>query len=269
MAVSNPISVPRRVKDLTGQMFGNWLVLAWAGRYNQSSLWLCRCHCGRFAVVGRESLKYGRSKGCNLCYHKRRHLQASVAHRAEYKVWYNMKNRCLNPKRVDYHRYGGRGIGICSRWINSFEAFLQDMGPRPSRSHSIDRIDNDRGYEKDNCRWATRKEQSCNRRSTRLITHNGQTLCLKDWAALSRISRATLRSRLAAGWSFADAISIRPPNGRFKGTRFYTHNGQTLSLMEWSKLCGIGWSTLNNRLKAGWTFADAISIPPDGRHDYR
>lgn len=86
---------------------------------------------------------------------------------SEYRSWHHMKGRCLNPKDYDYKNYGGRGIDICQDWVDSFESFYKDMGPKPSRNHSLERIDNSKGYNKENCKWATRKEQNNNQRKRR------------------------------------------------------------------------------------------------------
>ena len=100
-----------------------------------------------------------------------------------------MKDRCTNPNNPKFHRYGGRGIKVCDRWMNSFEAFLEDMGERPSKRYSLDRINNDGNYEKSNCRWATREIQGRNTSTTNLITINGTTLCVEDWCTTLNVPR--------------------------------------------------------------------------------
>lgn len=120
------------------------------------------------------------------------------ANPTEYSVWSGMISRCENPNHSNYPGYGGRGIGICKQWRESFPVFLADMGPRPSLKHTIDRIDNDRGYDKENCRWATHSQQQRNTRYTRLITFDGRQQCLTAWAEEFCISVYTLWSRLRA-----------------------------------------------------------------------
>jgi hypothetical protein len=115
-------------------------------------------------------------------------------------AWTNMVARCTNPKRPDYRYYGGRGISVCDRWRNSFAAFVEDMGPKPA-DMSIDRIDNSRGYEPGNCRWATRHEQMQNTRATRLLTKDGETHGLNEWARRLGMTHASLQGRLRRGWS--------------------------------------------------------------------
>jgi hypothetical protein len=102
--------------------------------------------------------------------------------RPEYNVWHNMKKRCTKPKYQAYKDYGGRGISVCDRWLNSFANFFEDMGERPTNKHSLDRENNDGNYEPSNCRWATKEEQNSNKRTIRLITHNGVTKTASDWA---------------------------------------------------------------------------------------
>jgi len=135
--------------------------------------------------------------------------------RATWQVWYDMLSRCFKTGNHSYHNYGKRGITVCDRWVNSFEAFLQDMGKRPSPAHSIDRIDNDGNYEPDNCRWATLDEQARNNRRNNLLTLNGKTMCITDWAAFIGIDRTTLRDRLKTH-SVEDAL--RMPR-RLRGQR--------------------------------------------------
>lgn len=128
----------------------------------------------------------------------------------EYTAWTNMKTRCTNPKSSHYADYGGRGIAICDRWLNSFGAFLDDMGQRPSSRHSVDRIDLNRGYCPENCRWAIVEQQVRNRRMTRFYTHDGKTMCLQDWADETGMRYMTLVSRVNRGWPFERAIDTTP-----------------------------------------------------------
>lgn len=117
---------------------------------------------------------------------------------AEYRVWSGVKERCTNPKKRNYRFYGGRGIKVCERW-QSFENFLEDMGPRPSSRHTIERDNNDGDYEPGNCRWATRVEQTRNRKITKHVTFRGQILPLAEWCERLDVSydrmKALLRKR--------------------------------------------------------------------------
>lgn len=117
----------------------------------------------------------------------------------EYQTWANMRSRCSDPDTPAYRHYGGRGITVCEQWC-SFTRFFQDMGPRPSPNHSIDRIDNDGNYEPKNCRWATKSEQAHNRRLFR-ISHNGATHTIPEWSLLTGIPVRTLRGRISRGMS--------------------------------------------------------------------
>lgn len=126
------------------------------------------------------------------------------------KEWYS---RCTNPNSKEYPNYGGRGITICERWLK-FENFLADMGER-SENASIDRIDNFQGYYPDNCRWSTRSEQQRNRRNNRLITFNGKTQCLEDWAAEIGIRSDVLIKRLKLGWSIEETLT-KPLDSRYQ-----------------------------------------------------
>lgn len=119
---------------------------------------------------------------------------------AEYRAWKGMNTRCYNPNRIDYDRYGGRGITVCERWW-SFENFLADMGEKPSPRHSIERRNNDGNYEPDNCYWATRREQNINTRRNHPLVLNGRTQLITDWAQELGIHHMTLYRRLESGWS--------------------------------------------------------------------
>lgn len=131
------------------------------------------------------------------------HLQSYTR---DYTVWAAMKSRCLYPKNIRFHRYGGRGIKVCEQWLNSFEQFIKDMGP--SNGMSLDRIDNDGDYEPGNCQWIPFSEQSKKTCRIRYLTHAGETLSMAEWARRLGVSRSTLNMRIDTyGWSIERALS--------------------------------------------------------------
>lgn len=151
--------------DIAGQRFGRLTALRFTHSVNGVRMWLCRCDCGIEAPVDCHALRTGNTKSCGCL----RRDVASAANRTHglsgsstFFRWQAMKNRCLNPRDKDWKHYGGRGITVCERWL-SFEPFLADMGEAPP-GMTIDRRDNDKGYEPGNCRWATMTVQANNRR---------------------------------------------------------------------------------------------------------
>lgn len=209
MTLKAPPMQGKRVReDLTGKRFGRWTVMELHPVRSKSgrARWVCRCDCGNQGVVEALNLKQGGSNSCG-CYNKDKTSEANSTHnmssRAEYSPWKAMRMRCNNPNNANYDRYGGRGIKVCDRW-NDFSAFLEDMGPRPTPDHTIERRDNDGDYEPGNCFWATRLEQAHNT-SRSIILPDGRVLAtlvresgLKPWV---------VRDRLARGLSVEEALS--------------------------------------------------------------
>lgn len=161
-------SMPKLRRDLAGQVFGRLTAVSDAGSNGRDRLWFCRCQCGGSKVVSVGMLRQSRTRSCG-CLNRETHTKHGSAHRGQwtraYRAWRGMRVRCLNPKCVWYHRYGGRGITICDRWL-SFEYFLADMGECPD-GLTLDRINNDGNYEPSNCRWATWTQQRANRSDSR------------------------------------------------------------------------------------------------------
>lgn len=223
----------KNFKDIEGMRFGRLVALGYVGQNhrNSCSIWLCRCDCGTEKIIESRSLLFGNSQSCG-CLH--RDISAAVCKRRnpgmathgmkntpEWRAWHCMKGRCLNHKDKAYHWYGGRGITICEEWIESFESFFAHVGLRPSESHSLDRIDNEKGYVPGNVRWATMLEQNSNRRSSKFFVFNGELLCVAEISRRTGVAETTLRRRLLE-MPVEDAVSLidrRINNGKTKCRR--------------------------------------------------
>jgi hypothetical protein len=199
--------------DLKGRTFGHLTVLREEGRTPHGNVtWRCRCVCGKSIVVTSGNLRQGQSScGCAV---KTRDGRSGTP---EYEVWRAMIARCADATD---ETYGGRGIKVCQRWRDSFEAFLADVGPRPTgrngkrAAYSLDRFPRrDGNYEPGNVRWATWKEQENNRGNNRRVLFDAMELTLAEWEARTGIGRKTIAYRLDHDWSIAEALSRKPHPG--------------------------------------------------------
>ena len=200
--------------ELTGKRFGRLTVLRRSDTQRGGDIgvdWLCQCDCGRTAVVSAGHLGQGR-KYCGYGCHSTKHKACGTK---EHDAWTSIKDRCFNPNNKSYHRYGGRGISMDPTWRASFRVFLDAVGHAPSTRHSIDRIDNDRGYEPGNCRWATTFEQVVNRCNTTHVVYQGKEtpfpVAMKESG--TPMSPTGIKARMRRGLSFDEAVALPSRNG--------------------------------------------------------
>jgi hypothetical protein len=193
--------------DLTGMTFSDWRVVS---RPNPlRAIYLCRCKCGTEKLIDGWHLIHETTKQCNK-HIRERNKTHGMKGTPVYKTWDSMKQRCFNQLNDDWKNYGGRGITVCTRWLDSFENFLEDMGERPHK-HTLDRIDPNGNYEPNNCRWATMKEQANNRRNNVFVTAFGETKTIMQWIDDPRCQTKyndVFRWRLKRGWSSEKVITF-------------------------------------------------------------
>lgn len=199
--------------DFTGVLFGRLTVIKRAGTSTlpcgqKQALADCICSCGKTLRVRLAALKNGNTTSCG-CRQKEVNIARSTKHgyarTKEYHVWAAMVQR--GKGNANKEEYGDRGIGICARWVSSFADFLEDMGPRPSPKHTIDRIDNDGNYEPGNCRWATMKDQALNTRRTLKVEFNGEIRILQHLSEEHGINHRVVYDRLRLGWTVEKALT--------------------------------------------------------------
>lgn len=192
---------------LLGQRFER-LTVSKIDRIDRYVYWECLCDCGNIVIATTGNLRSGNTRSCG-CF-KRDNPNITVKHGLsqsdEYRIWRGIKDRCRNPTSKYYDRYGGCGIDVCDEWYNSFETFYRDMGPRPSPDHSIDREENDKGYSKGNCRWATPTEQANNRRNNVYYEFDGERKTLTQWCREFRVERWKLQRLIKSGMSLESAL---------------------------------------------------------------
>ena len=202
--------------DITNQRFGRLLVLGPTNtrprpRRGLYYYWLCLCDCGAEKYVLQDSLQSGGTRSCG-CLRRETMAEKQRTHgysdTRTYRSWQRIKQRCNDPGATHYEHCGGRGIYMCAKWRDSVENFLAAVGECPGDEFSIERIDNNIGYEPDNCCWATAKDQARNTRRNRILEFDGKALCLQEWAEITGLKRTTITQRIAYGWTVEEALTI-------------------------------------------------------------
>ena len=187
-------------KDLTGRVFGRLTVQSRSDLAGKVA-WLCVCSCGgkKHLITGALTNSRDGTKSCG-CLQKEAMKKIRTTHGKSktylHRTWASMIQRCTKQSNPAYPRYGARGISVDPQWACSFENFQRDVGPRPSSSHTLDRIDNDDGYHKNNVQWATKKQQARNRSSSRMIEISGVSKTLAEWSDLTGVKRTTIAARI-------------------------------------------------------------------------
>lgn len=194
--------------DLIGQRFNNLIVVSREPSLNGKSRWKCKCDCGNITIVSGYNLKNNSVKSCGCLLHLP-HNTHHLSKTAICKTWYKMRQRCYNKNDKAYKDYGGRGITICDEWNDSPESFYKwSIENGYSDGLSIDRIDNNKGYEPSNCVWSTPKQQANNRRTCIIFFHNGKKQNLMQWCEELNLPYKVIHSRIyKSGWSFEKAIT--------------------------------------------------------------
>lgn len=256
--------MPRKgqIEDLGSRVFGRLTVLFRVpNKFQHHTRWKCQCECGKTCEVEAINLKARRQVSCG-CWSKENSAERFTTHgmsqSQEYKCWSGIKKRCYQANSKSYPNYGGRGIVMSDAWHDNFEAFLTDMGRRPPGG-TIERTDNNGPYSKENCRWATKKEQALNTRRNHYIEHLGERLTLGEWANRYGIDRLVLLKRLRRGWAIEKALTGALQNGPLA---YLTMNGVTKTLDEWATFSGITKGCIRTRIaQCGWTVDRALTEP--------
>lgn len=252
--------------NLMGKTFGRLAVIKDSGERakNGNILWECVCDCGKKRLVLGANLLNGQTKSCG-CYSTDILKKVSTKHGLSkvngkktklFMTWDAMRQRCTNSNHASYKDYGGRGITVCPEWLNNFKSFYDwSMDNGFSNDLSIDRIDNDKGYSPDNCRWVDAKTQIRNRRNTVTYNWKGSEYTLAELGELTGINKMTIKSRLNRGCSLEEALSQNVDTS----VLLMTYKGETKPIKQWCKELGLNYATVRNRYYKGWTDEEALT----------
>lgn len=252
--------MPTRLSVPIGTCFGNLKVLGEAPDRLQPCgvkfrMIRCICDCGREISVYLSNLRKGNSKSCGCKHVERARIRMTTHGKTgtrAYKTWQKMLERCRNPNIKSYSNYGGRGITVCKAW-EKFENFYEDMGDPPA-DMSIERRDNNSGYHKENCEWATRKAQGQNKRNNVIIEHYGEKLTVSEWSRRTGILAATIMKRIERG--FPPSVILGPNLTK----TFY--DGRYRTIEDLCKEFNRSKTTIYRRIRMGWSLSEALTIRP-------
>lgn len=250
----------RLAQEMVGKVFGNLSVIekdTVTDKFGHRTLWICRCVCGIVKSLPGGKIRSGELKSCG-CLRKEQLRTHGQADTDEYRIWRHVKGRTRSLTNNSYPDYGGRGITMSDEWFDSFETFYKDMGPRPSKEHSIERIENNKGYFKGNCKWATRTEQANNRRSSALYSYIGKTKTLADWCRELNLDPQLISCRInQLKWTFEKAITTTVNETYLRLTEYL---GVIKPLKQWCSELGVAYLLISRRMYYGLLFEVAIKI---------
>ena len=278
-----------KVKDLTGQKFNKLTVIKRVENDKRGeATWLCKCECGNSVKVLGSSLRKGVTKSCG-CYKREKfnNYRHGLCHTRLYNIYKKIIQRVENPNCKEYKWYGGRGISICDEWKNDFMTFYNwAMQNGYADTLSIDRIDNDRGYCPENCRWVSSKEQQRNKRNNHRVTYNGETKCVSEWEEFFGLKQGTIEAKLCVNSKKGDLkeseesllhkiVTSTKHDGGSKHkshnkhksynkhkSRYITYKGETRSVSDWERTLNFPKNLIHRRLHYGWSEERALSTPP-------
>ena len=219
----------------------------------------CCCRCGTKKNIRLYSILSGETKSCG-CKKVKHNLTGHRLH----SVWFNMRNRCYNKKVRAYNRYGGRGIKVCDTWRTNFKTFYDwamSHGWKPELE--LDRIDNNGDYSPENCRFVSTLENVHNREKSEVITYNGKTLHISEWAKIIGCSVSGLHNRIYRGWSIEKAIET--PFKKLVDQKLLSFRGKTLNMHQWEVLLGLPRGTIANRIRIGWSIVRTLTTPASSK----
>ena len=245
------------MKDLTGKKFNSWLVLKEVDRdIRNKRVWECSCECGDIYNITQGNLTSNKSKMCRNCsLERRKELPKKEDHRL-YSTWKSMKSRCNNPNVWCYYLYGGRGIKICDRW-NNFDLFIEDMGDSFIEGLTLDRIDSNGNYCPENCRWATKEEQSNNKQDSLNLLFEGGYYTEAQLARKTGINRTTIQQRRRNGWTVEEMVYGKSSVEKYRNVEY---NGIVYkSLKDIADAFNINRDTFRYRIRNGWALDEAIN----------